>query len=157
MMSRTAEQMGGSLKKYATQEYDFDFMPQNGKQVSDEHIQKIIDPLLEINDFLQDNSLKKERTALEMTLEKAENFADKMLNIQKDAKVSGCRGNCTGLCELACASACTGCTSCSGNCSTTCGKQCSDGCSGGCGGCTGGCSSGCTHTCGAGCTTSIKA
>ena len=156
MMSRTAEQMGGSLKKYAAQEYDFDFMPQNGKQVSDEYIQKIIDPLLEINDFLQDNSLRKERTALEMTLERAENFADKMLNIQKDAKVSGCRGNCTGLCELACASACMGCASCSGNCSTTCGKQCSDGCSGGCGGCTGGCSSGCTHTCGAGCTTSIK-
>ena len=100
--------MGGSLKKYASQEYDFSIMPQNGKQISDEHIQKIVDPLLEINDFLQDNSLKKERTALEMTLEKAENFADKMLNIQKDAKVSGCRGNCTGLCELACASTCMG-------------------------------------------------
>ena len=83
--------MGGSLKKYASQEYDFSIMPQNGKQISDEHIQKIVDPLLEINDFLPDNSLKKERTALEMTLEKAENFADKMLNIQKDAKVSGCR------------------------------------------------------------------
>lgn len=156
-MGRTAEQMGGSLKKYASQEYDFSIMPQNGKQISDEHIRKIVDPLLEINDFLPDNSLKKERTALEMTLEKAENFADKMLNIQKDAKVSGCRGNCTGLCELACASTCMGCASCSGNCSTTCGKQCSDGCSGGCGGCTGGCSNGCTHTCGAGCTTSIKA
>lgn len=64
MMSRTAEQMGGSLKKYATQEYDFSIMPQNGKQISDEHIQKIIDPLLEINDFLQDNSLKKKELLL---------------------------------------------------------------------------------------------
>ena len=61
MMGRTAEQMGGSLKKYASQEYDFSIMPQNGKQISDEHIQKIVDPLLEINDFLPDNSLKKER------------------------------------------------------------------------------------------------
>ncbi|MFQ7764194.1 MAG: hypothetical protein ACLRH0_07160 [Blautia wexlerae] len=64
MMSRTAEQMGGSLKKYASQEYDFSIMPQNGKQISDEHIQKIVDPLLEINDFLQDNSLKKKELRL---------------------------------------------------------------------------------------------
>lgn len=95
--------MGGSLKKYASQEYDFSIMPQNGKQISDEHIQKIVDPLLEINDFLQDNSLKKERTALEMTLEKAENFADKMLNIQKRCKGIGVqrelhRSMRTGLC-----------------------------------------------------------
>lgn len=157
MQSRNATQMQGSLTSYATEEYDFLTLPQNGKQISDEHIEKIIDPLLQINDFLPDNSLRKKRTALEMELEKAEEFADKMLKVQKNAETSGCRGNCTGLCEQSCVSACMGCTSCTGNCSSICNKSCSDGCSGDCGGCTGGCSGACTHTCGSGCTTSSKA
>ena len=156
MQSRDSTQMGGQLNGYASDAYNYTVIPENNRQISDEHIQKIIDPLLAINDFLPDNTLKKKRTSLEMELKKAEEFADKMAKISKTAKNSGCRGNCTGLCEQACSSACTGCSSCTGNCSSTCGKQCSDGCVGGCGGCTGGCSAGCTHTCGSGCTTSTR-
>lgn len=149
--------MNGQLTKYAETEYDYTNIPQNGNQISDEHIQKIIDPLLEINDFLPDNSLRKKRTALEMELEKAEKFANEMLQTEKNASSSGCRGNCTGLCEQSCSSACVGCQSCQGNCSSICDASCADGCQGGCGGCQSGCFGECTHTCGNGCTTSVKA
>ena len=157
MASRDVPDMGGQLTQYASQEYDYMMEPKVVSQISDEHIRKIIDPLLEINDYLPYNSLRKKRTSLEMELEKAEKFADKMMAVPKTAEDSGCRGNCTGLCEQSCASGCTGCVSCSGECSGECNKNCADGCSGGCGGCSGGCSGECTHTCGSGCISSVRA
>ncbi|MDO4313786.1 MAG: hypothetical protein Q4C52_11955 [Eubacteriales bacterium] len=154
MARRTATEHNASLSDYAGDSWDFE--TKDGEPITDEHVQKIIDPLLEVNDFLYDNSFRTGKSGLELSVYRADKFVDEISAIDKIAQDTGCRGNCTGLCYAACYSACTGCTSCSGSCSTTCGKQCAEGCEGGCTGCTGGCCNSCTNTCGSGCTTGAK-
>ena len=133
--------------------YDYNAVPVTGGDITDEHIQKVIDPLLNVADFLQNNSLQQSHSGADVIVDQAEKFVDTLAKIDKQASDSGCRGLCTGLCVGSCTSGCQGCTGCTGGCDTTCAKSCSDGCSTSCGGCSDGCFSGCTHTCGSGCTT----
>lgn len=154
MARRNATEHNASLSGYAGASWDF--QTRTGEPITDEHVQKIIDPLLEVNDFLYDNSFRTGKSGLELSVYRAEKFVDEISAIDKTESNSGCRGNCTGLCANACTSGCTGCSSCTGGCSTVCAKSCSSNCGGGCTSCTGGCSAGCTHTCGSGCTTSLK-
>lgn len=156
MEERTYSGMGGSLAAYAGIEWDFQKELQVSDPILSEHIQKIIDPLLQINDFKRDNSLIGNRQVPIEALLRAEKMIQELKEKERISQDTGCRGNCTGLCYAACYSACTGCISCSGSCSTACEKQCAAGCSGGCAGCTGGCFNGCTNTCGSGCTTGAK-
>ena len=137
-----------SMNKFAAN-YDYNAVPVTGGDITDEHIQKVIDPLLNVADFLQNNSLQQSHSGADVIVDQAEKFVDTLAKIDKQASDSGCRGLCTGLCT----SGCQGCTGCTGGCDTTCAKSCSDGCSTSCGGCSDGCFSGCTHTCGSGCTT----
>lgn len=124
-----------SMERYAGAEYDFTTVPKKATDINDEHIQKILDPLLKVNDFLGDNSIRGEKSGLEIILDKAEQFVDRLSTISKTASDTGCRGMCKGLCK----------------------NTCFGGCQSGCGsGCSGGCRTGCTHTCGSGCTTSMK-
>lgn len=153
MKRRNATEHDASLNEYAGSSWDFS---SKTDVITDEHIQKIIDPLLEVNDFLYDNSFRSGKSGLEQTLYKAEKFVDSIATINKTDSNSGCRGNCAGLCAGSCSGGCTGCTNCTGGCSTACSKACSSDCGGGCSGCSGGCSSGCSSTCGSGCTTSLK-
>lgn len=141
-----------SMNKFAAN-YDYNAVPVTGGDITDEHIQKVIDPLLNVADFLQDNSLQQSHSGADVIVDQAEKFVDTLAKIDKQASDSGCRGLCTGLCVGSCTSGCQGCTGCTGGCDTTCAKSCSDGCSTFCGGCSDGCFSGCTHTCGSGCTT----
>ena len=140
------------LNKFAAN-YDYNAVPVTGGDITDEHIQKVIDPLLNVADFLQNNSLQQSHSGADVIVDQAEKFVDTLAKIDKQASDSGCRGLCTGLCVGSCTSGCQGCTGCTGGCDTTCAKSCSDGCSTSCGGCSDGCFSGCTHTCGSGCTT----
>lgn len=142
-----------SMRRFATSDYDYNISPVTGGDITDEHIQKIIDPLLNVADFLQDNSLQQNHSGADVIVDQAEKFVDALSRIDEQATASGCRGSCTGLCAGSCASGCQGCSGCSNGCATTCARGCSDGCSTSCGGCSSGCFSGCTHTCGSGCTT----
>lgn len=135
MQRRDAPEHGASLAGYAGTEWDFSTPPKEGAAITDEHIQKIIDPLLQVNDFLYDNSLRDGKSGLEITLDQAEAFVDKLAGIDKEAQETGCRGNCTGLCRDACF----------GGCQNGCLNECGNGCR-----------NGCIHTCGSGCTTSLK-
>lgn len=142
-----------SMSRFAEASYDYNSVPTTGGDITDEHIQKVIDPLLNVADFLQDNSLQQNHSGADVIVDQAEKFVDALSRIDEQATASGCRGSCTGLCAGSCTSGCQGCTGCIGGCDTTCAKSCSDGCSTSCGGCSDGCFSGCTHTCGSGCTT----
>lgn len=135
MSRRNATEHNASMAGYAGSEWDFSDPPGDGTPVSDEHVQKILDPLLGANDFLADNSLRAGKSGMEIELKKAENFVDRLASIDKTASETGCRGNCTGLCKDAC----------TGGCQSGCGSSCGSGCN-----------TGCTHTCGSGCTTSMK-
>lgn len=156
MQRRCATEHNSSLSSYGNSSWDFSSTPKSGDSITDEQIQKIIDPLIEVNDFMYDNSLKTGKSGIDASIYKAEQFVDELSNISMTNSNSGCRGNCMGLCAEACTSSCTGCISCTGGCSTSCSKSCASDCGGGCNGCSGGCSSGCTATCGSGCTTSLR-
>lgn len=156
MQRRNASEHNASLTGYAGTAWDFNAVPKPGEPITDEHVQKIIDPLLQVNDFLYDNSLKSNKSGLDESVYKAEQFVESLKSIAKTASNSGCRGSCTGLCAESCSGACMGCTSCTGGCSSSCDKFCSSNCGGGCNGCSGGCHAGCSSTCGSGCTTSMK-
>ena len=123
-----------SMNKFAAN-YDYNAVPVTGGDITDEHIQKVIDPLLNVADFLQDNSLQQSHSGADVIVDQAEKFVDTLAKIDKQASDSGCRGLCTGLCVGSCTSGCQGCTGCTGGCDTTCAKSCSDGCSTSCGGC----------------------
>lgn len=156
MQNRNATEHGMSMNKFAGSEWDYNTNPKDGQPILSEHVGKIIDPLLQIADFQQDNSLIGDRATSIPTLEAAEKFVDNLSKIEKTASESGCRGSCAGLCTEACSGECTGCSSCSGGCSSSCNKACSSDCGGGCSGCSGGCHTGCSATCGSGCTTSLR-
>lgn len=156
MKRRNAPEHNASLNAYGTKEWEYENPPKVADELRDEYVQKIIDPLLQVNDFLSDNSFTSGKTGLERSLYKAEEFVDSLAKMSYTDTNSGCRGSCTGLCAEACTGECTGCSSCSGGCSTSCGKSCGSNCGGGCSGCTGGCHTGCTKTCGSGCQTSLR-
>lgn len=156
MKRRNAPEHSASLEKYGSMEWEYGSPPKTADDIRDEYMQKIIDPLLQVNDFLPDNSFTSGKTGLERSLYKAEQFVDTLAEIPQNSGESGCRGSCTGLCSDACTSGCTSCTSCTGGCSTDCSKACADNCGGACGGCSAGCFTSCTNTCGSGCTGNVK-
>ena len=127
----------------------WDFSATSGREVTNDQLHKLIDPMLQINDFMQDNTLIGDKPTTIPDLTTVEKFVDNLTTKGQTSSDSGCRGSCAGLCYGACYSGCTGCSSCSGNCYTSCGDGCA-GCSGSCSGCSGcstscsGCSSGCT-------------
>mgnify|MGYP000585890879 CR=1 FL=1 len=123
-----------SMRRFAASDYDYNISPVTG-DITDEHIQKIIDPLLNVADFLQDNSLQQSHSGADVIVDRAERFVDTLAIIDKQSSQSGCRGLCTGLCVGSCSSGCQGCSGCTGGCDTSCAKSCSDGCSTSCGGC----------------------
>ena len=134
MQRRSAPDQNGSLSQYAGSQWDFEINPETGCVIVNEYIQKLIDPLLQVNDFLCDNSFRIGRGGLEIPLDKIEEFIDKISKIPADASNSGCRGKCTGLCHSGCSGSCQGCRE----------------------SCLSGCRDGCVHTCGSGCVTGLK-
>lgn len=127
-----------SMNKFAAN-YDYNAVPVTGGDITDEHIQKVIDPLLNVADFLQDNSLQQSHSGADVIVDQAEKFVDTLAKIDKQASDSGCRGLCTGLCVGSCTSGCQGCTGCTGGCGTS------------CGGCSTSCASSCQSDCGGTC------
>ena len=90
-----------SMNKFAAN-YDYNAVPVTGGDITDEHIQKVIDPLLNVADFLQDNSLQQSHSGADVIVDQAEKFVDTLAKIDKQASDSGCRGLCTGLCVGSC-------------------------------------------------------
>lgn len=134
MKRRSATEHGASLFVFGGAEWEFEVDPETGCIVIDEYVCKIIDPLLQVNDFLDDNSFRKGKSGLEIPISKMEEFIDKISKIPADASNSGCRGKCTGLCHSGCSGSCQGCRE----------------------SCLSGCRDGCVHTCGSGCVTGLK-
>ena len=71
---RNVTMMGGELTEYATSEWDYTEDPTQLDDIKDEHVRKIVDPLLQVNDFLGDNSIRNEKSGLSMPIEKAEDL-----------------------------------------------------------------------------------
>ena len=134
MQRRSAPDQNGSLSQCAGDQWDFEINPETGCVIVNEYIQKLIDPLLQVNDFLRDNSFRSGKGGLEIPLDKIEEFVDKISKIPADASNSGCRGKCTGLCHSGCSGSCQGCRE----------------------SCLSGCRDGCVHTCGSGCVPGLK-
>ena len=146
----------GSLTTYAGTTYDYSTTPAQGGKILEEHINKIIAPLKQINfSALADQTtgdLAKAMTTIDAALTVYEAAPTK----EKDTTHS-CKTSCSGLCTTGCYSNCTSCTGCSGctSCSgcsgtcagcTSCWYSCNWGCDG-CSGCGGGCANSCTAAC----------
>ena len=64
-----------SMNKFAAN-YDYNAVPVTGGDITDEHIQKVIDPLLNVADFLQNNSLQQSHSGADVIVDQAEKFVD---------------------------------------------------------------------------------
>lgn len=73
-----------SMNKFAAN-YDYNAVPVTGGDITDEHIQKVIDPLLNVADFLQDNSLQQSHSGADVIVDQAEKFVDTLAKIDKQA------------------------------------------------------------------------
>lgn len=111
----------GDVSGFSKNTYDFTDPPQNGIPIQNEYYQKIYDPLLNINDFRQDNELYEKNSVRPATkVDDALEYVNKLSTVPMDtteAVASGCRGACSGLCAGSCAGQCIGCsgTATSGN------------------------------------------
>lgn len=111
----------GDVSGFSKNTYDFADPPQNGIPIQNEYYQKIYDPLLNINDFRQDNELYEKNSVRPATkVDDALEYVNKLSTVPMDtteAVASGCRGACSGLCAGSCAGQCIGCsgTATSGN------------------------------------------
>lgn len=111
----------GDVSGFSKNTYDFADPPQNGIPIQNEYYQKIYDPLLNINDFRQDNELYEKNSVRPATkVDDALEYVNKLSTVPMDtteAIASGCRGACSGLCAGSCAGQCIGCsgTATSGN------------------------------------------
>ena len=161
----------GSLTNFGSAAYDYTDAPSENGIIQIEHINKIIEPLAQINASalgvttknINDPVTHEDLGAVSAFLSVAEGYG---VTGSKTDCAASCSGLCVGSCNATCANDCTGscsntCTgSCTGSCSGTCSGTCSGGCSGGClgcsGGCTGGCSDGCTGACSGYCYTSCS-
>ena len=95
MARRSATEHSASLSSYGDSSWDFEIAP--GETVKDEHLKKIIDPLLHVADFQADNRLIGDRSGVTITYEQAEKFVEDLAARAKTAKESGCRGSCIGM------------------------------------------------------------
>ncbi len=179
MKRRGATEHSASLSQYGGSSWDYSNTPKAGSPIIDEHVQKIIDPLLHVNDFLYDNSLKANQSGIEMSIDRAEKFVDSLAKISSTNTNSGCRGlhvndflydnslkaNQSGiemsidraekfvdsLAKISSTNTNSGCRgSCMGLCSEACTGECT-GCSSCSGGCSTSCGKSCSSNCGGGC------
>lgn len=128
----------------------FSVAPAAGRQITNEHIQKITQPISAITGsaITPENGSK---VAADV-LTRAAALLSQLSAISETATSSGCGGACSGLCTTGCYSACSSCTgSCTGGCTGSCTKSCANDCTGSC---TGSCVSTCTGTCTGSCTKS---
>ena len=77
-----------SLAKYSDG-YDYDTPPATGGDITDDYIQKIVDPLLNVADFLQDNNLQQSHSGADVIVDQAERFVDALAKIDKQSSKSG--------------------------------------------------------------------
>ena len=137
----------GSMAAYIS---SFSVVPAAGRQITNEHIQKITQPISAITGsaITPENGSK---VAADV-LTRAAALLSQLSAISETATSSGCGGACSGLCTTGCYSACSSCTgSCTGGCTGSCTKSCANDCTGSC---TGSCVSTCTGTCTGSCTKS---
>ena len=87
MLRRNATEHNASLASYGTNDWDFSIS--EGEAIRDEHIKKIIDPLLQIGDFKQDNSLINEKSSQVLAYEQADAFVEEMAQKGKTAADTG--------------------------------------------------------------------
>lgn len=71
------------MRRFAASDYDYNISPVTGGDITDEHIQKIIDPLLNVADFLQDNSLQQNHSGADVIVDQAERFVDVLSRIDE--------------------------------------------------------------------------
>lgn len=135
----------GSVASFAGKDWEFISEPKQGEEYTQDHLKKIIEPLLQIADFQIDNSIPQVAPDIQQLYD-ASNFVDKLTKETQTGSSSSCRGACTGLCVGSCSGTCDGCT---GTCKSSC-QGCTNTCGGSCSGCTG-CGSGCVSSC-QGCT-----
>lgn len=125
----------GSLRKFASTEFDFTEIPIKGEKILTEHGEKTINLLYEIKDL--DNLEYVAENKVLPTKEKIETLDDYLSAISLESiegENSSCRGACSGLCFGSCINGCNGCSG-----------ACNSGCQG------------CTATCGTGCAGSTMA
>lgn len=135
----------GAINQYSNGDWAFSVTPKQGEEFTQDHMKKLIEPLLQISDFQVNNSIPQPAPDIQQ-LSDANKFVDKISKETQTQNSSSCRGACTGLCFGNCSGTCTGCTgTCTGSCA-----GCSNSCGGSCSGCKG-CGSGCTNSC-KGCT-----
>ena len=84
-----------SMNKFAAN-YDYNAVPVTGGDITDEHIQKVIDPLLNVADFLQDNSLQQSHSGADVIVDQAEKFVDTLAKIDKQAVIVGAEDSVRG-------------------------------------------------------------
>lgn len=110
---RTYTYHGINVNQYQGSAWDFTAVP--GREITNDQLHKLIDPMLQINDFMQDNTLIGDKPTTIPDLTTVEKFVDNLTTKSQTSSDSGCRGSCAGLCYGACYSGCTGCSSCSGS------------------------------------------
>lgn len=155
----------GPINSYADGEWDFSIPPSKSQPLLTEHLKKIVDPLLQIEDF-GDPEFVKESSDFTNLIE-AEKFLDKVEKEEMHGNTTSCRSSCTGLCIGNCmdlcmgcmgCSGCTGCTGCGSTCSTSCLDTCAETCYRSCNSqCMNSCDSHCIHSCSRGCYTGCSA
>ena len=139
----------GSMKAYNGSSYNYTTIPEKGRIIKNEHIQKITKPLDAITG--KNTTPSSESTVLSLTLSTATASVGNLSGISATSHNTGCKSSCSGLCSTGCYSGCTGCGnnctgSCTGNCNGSCTGDCS-GCSGSCSGCSGDCGDNCDRDC----------
>lgn len=144
----------GSLAPFADPTWDFAETPKTNDVVKNEHLKKIVDPLLQVTDFGDPEYIADVGSNPLANIEEAGVLLDKLIGQTMIGNESSCRSACSGLCLGTCTTACsgctgcTGCTSCTGGCGSGCATECGGACVSGCGaGCQGGCN-GCTSCAG---------
>ena len=104
----------GDVSGFSGNAYDFTVPPKNGVPIQHEYYQKIYDPLLNVNDFRDDNELYEKNSVRPATeVNDALEYVNKLSTVPMDtaeAAASGCRGACSGLCAGSCAGQCIGCS-----------------------------------------------
>lgn len=108
----------GSVAAYIS---SFSVAPAAGRQITNEHIQKITQPISAITGsaITPENGSK---VAADV-LTRAAALLSQLSAISETATSSGCGGACSGLCTTGCYSACSSCTgSCTGGCTGSCTK-----------------------------------
>jgi hypothetical protein len=107
----------GSVAEFASEQYEFNEVPQAGKPITADQGKKIIDLLLQICDYKDLRCVVKGDTLPEAFDAELLDLVDKLSQEQSTGEIteeSSCRGLCTGLCVGSCINNCNGCIGCTG-------------------------------------------